>query len=75
MILPFASCAETGTDIETEQTEPSVIVNTTAPENTEPEETQYPFLEVSYGGEEFLIYNSEPKYNMLMDVIADDANG
>ena len=75
MLLPFASCAETGTDIETEMTDPSDIANTTAPENTEPEETSYPFLDVDYGNEEFLIYNSEPKYNMLMDVIADEVNG
>ncbi len=75
MILPVLSCAETSGDIETELTDPAGIANTTAPEDSEPEETEYPFLDVNYGGEEFVIFNSEPKHNMLMNVLTDDTNG
>lgn len=76
MILPVSSCAETGVgESSTELTSPSDIANTTAPENTEPEETDYPFLDVDYENEEFLIFNSEQKYYMIMNVLADDVTG
>ena len=76
MILPVISCAETGgADDVTEQTSPSGAAETVAPTDTEPEETSYPFLEVDYANEEFLIFNSEQKYNMTMNVLADDVTG
>ena len=76
MILPVISCAETGGQDETTPMTSPEVANTTPPE-TEPEETeyQYPFLELDYQGEEFLIYNSEDKYNMIMNVLADDVTG
>ena len=76
MILPVISCAETsGGDDVTEQTSPTDVAETLPTEDTTPEETSYPYLEVDYANEEFLIYNCEQKYNMLMNVLADDVNG
>ena len=76
MILPVISCAETsGGDNVTEQTSPTDVAETLPPEDTTPEETSYPFLDVDFANEEFLIYNSEDKYNMLMNVLADDVTG
>lgn len=75
MILPVLSCAETGLgENSTELTEPGAA-ESLSPDSTEPEETSYPFLDVDFGNEEFLIFNSEPKYNMIMNVLAEDANG
>lgn len=75
MILPVLSCAETGST--EDSTQPAATVQTIPPEDTVPEETeyQYPFLEVDYGNEEFVIFNSEQKYYMIMNVLADEVNG
>ena len=76
MILPVLSCAETGGgESSTALTDPIDVADTLPPADTAPEETSYPFLEVDYANEEFLIYNSEDKYNMLMNVLADDITG
>jgi len=75
MILPVLSCAETGPA--EDSTQPAATVQTLPPEDTDPEETeyQYPFLEVDYGNEEFVIFNSEQKYYMIMNVLAEEVNG
>ncbi|MBQ8258238.1 MAG: hypothetical protein IJY97_01635 [Clostridia bacterium] len=75
MILPVLSCAETGPA--EDSTQPAATVQTLPPEDTVPEETeyQYPFLEVDYGNEEFVIFNSEQKYYMIMNVLAEEVNG
>lgn len=76
MILPVLSCAETsGGDTTTASPDQGEAAQTQAPTDTEPEETSYPFLDIDYANEEFLIYNCEQKYNMLMNVLADDVNG
>ena len=75
MILPVISCAETGGEDTAPQTSPEIA--NTVPVETEPEETEitYDFLDVNYQGEEFLIFNSEQKYYMIMNVLADDVTG
>ncbi len=75
MILPVISCAETSGGDTTTAPDPGDVAQTQAPTDTEPEETSYPFLDVEYANEEFLIYNSEPKYSMIMNVLAEDVNG
>ena len=75
MILPILSCAETGTENGTELTDPQDVAQTVAPADTEPEETDYVFLDVKYEGDEFVIFNSEQKYYMLMNVLVDDVTG
>lgn len=76
MILPVLSCAETGGgEISTSLTDPADVAETLPPADTTPEETEYPFLDVDYANEEFLIFNSEQKYYMIMNVLADDVNG
>lgn len=75
MILPVLSCAETG--LEEGSTDPALNPEnaTTVPTESSAEETEYPFLDVDYGNEEFLIFNSEKKYYMIMNVLADDVTG
>lgn len=75
MILPVLSCAETGSA--EDSTQPAATVQTLPSEDTVPEETeyQYPFLDISYENEEFVIFNSEQKYYMIMNVLADDVTG
>ena len=76
MILPILSCAETGGEESgSELTSPDIAQ--TIPSETEPEETEftYDFLDVDYANEEFVIFNSEQKYYMIMNVLADDVNG
>ena len=76
MILPILSCAETGNgDTSTELTAPPENAQTVPPENTDPAETEYPFLDVDYANEEFVIFNSEQKYYMIMNVLTDDVTG
>ena len=75
MILPVLSCAETDLGNEADNTTASANAATTPPENTDPEETSYPFLDVNYAGEEFLIFNSEQKYYMLMNVLVEEETG
>lgn len=78
MILPILSCAETGVgDGNTETTLSADTAAATSPDESLTEETeyQYPFLDVDYGNEEFLIFNSEQKYSMIMNVLADDITG
>jgi len=76
MILPVLSCAETGPgDSSTDLTSSADIAQSVPPENSEPEETDYPFLDVNYEKDEFLIFNSEQKYYMIMNVLADDVTG
>ena len=58
MILPVLSCAETDLGNEADNSTAPGNAATNPPENTEPEETSYPFLDVNYGGEEFVIFNS-----------------
>ena len=54
MILPFASCADTGVeDGTTAQTSPSDLAQTTVPVDTVPDETDYVFLDVDFGNETF----------------------
>ena len=75
MILPVLSCAETGPA--EDSTQPAATVQELPPEDTVPEETeyQYPLLDVDYANEEFNIFNSEQKYYMIMNVLADEVNG
>jgi hypothetical protein len=76
MILPVLSCAETsGGDTTTASPDQGEAAQTQTPTDTEPEETSYPFLDVDYANEEFLIFNSEPKYSMIMNILAEDVTG
>ncbi len=75
MILPVLSCAETSGGDTTTAPDPGEVAQTQAPTETEPEETSYPFLDVEYANEEFLIFNSEPKYSMIMNILAEDVSG
>jgi hypothetical protein len=76
MILPVLSCAETGGE-ESSSALTSPDIAQTIPPETEPEETEitYDFLDVNYQGEELVIFNSEQKYYMIMNVLADDVTG
>ena len=75
MILPILSCAETASP--EDSTQAAEAAQTTPPEDTTPEETEYeyPFLDVNYENEELLIFNSEQKYYMIMNILADDVTG
>ncbi len=69
----FSACAagEDG-DITTTAGSQSVTGETNGAETTD---FIYQYPDVNYNGEEFRIFNSEPKYNMIMYTISDEMTG
>lgn len=73
-ILIMASCSNTTDDTPKDSGGNINGTETTAAADGETVFT-YPYPDVNYNGAEFRIFNSEPKYNMIMFTISNDMTG